>query len=211
MTFRMQGREIRERAEQLGGGATRRSSTRTTTSITRTGIRPSPPGSKVVSTDRTLAYLRALDADYWEGDAAGTLPNDTFADEHELADRRQDRAPDPPGPRPHRRRPRRALRRGPRAAHRRPVLQRHAIPNIDLEAGGSVQGMGGDARPRARARLRPGDPRTRPGDGSRRRWSRSRASCASSRQRRRGGRAQRRARSTTRRRTPRSTPTRATR
>ncbi len=84
MAFRMQGREVRERAEQLGGGAAQ--------AIINTHYHPDhthgnlafAPGLEVVSTDRTLAYLRKLDAEYWQGDAAGTLPNETFDAERVL-------------------------------------------------------------------------------------------------------------------------------
>lgn len=37
-------------------------------------------GTRVISTERTLSYLQTLDADFWTGDAARLLPNETFAD-----------------------------------------------------------------------------------------------------------------------------------
>jgi glyoxylase-like metal-dependent hydrolase (beta-lactamase superfamily II) len=38
-------------------------------------------GTRVVSTERTLSHLKALDADFWSDDRANLLPNDTFSDE----------------------------------------------------------------------------------------------------------------------------------
>ncbi len=84
MTFRMQGEEIRERAEDLGGGPV---TAIVNTHYHRDHTHGNPgfaPGTRVVATERTLAHLRARDAAYWEGDAALTLPSDTFADTHEL-------------------------------------------------------------------------------------------------------------------------------
>ncbi|MFP6837661.1 MAG: MBL fold metallo-hydrolase [Pseudomonadales bacterium] len=42
------------------------------------------PGTRVLSTERTLSHLKALDADFWSGDAAELLPNETFADRQTL-------------------------------------------------------------------------------------------------------------------------------
>lgn len=36
------------------------------------------PGTRIVSTARTKAWLETRDADYWEGDASVGLPNETF-------------------------------------------------------------------------------------------------------------------------------------
>ena len=40
-------------------------------------------GSRIFATERTLAYLKALDADYFAG-AEGTLPSETFEGEREV-------------------------------------------------------------------------------------------------------------------------------
>src|SRR5262249_59486640 len=71
--------------------------------------------------------------------------------------RRQDDPLDPPRPRPHRRRSRGAVRRRSRAPHGRPLFQR-PLSEHRPRGGWIDRGMGGDDRPRARARLRPRDP-----------------------------------------------------
>jgi len=84
MTFRMQGDRIRELAEQLGGGPVQ---VVMNTHWHRDHTHGNPafaPGTKIVSTERTLEHLRNRDAEYWTGAAAETLPNETFTDEHEL-------------------------------------------------------------------------------------------------------------------------------
>jgi glyoxylase-like metal-dependent hydrolase (beta-lactamase superfamily II) len=84
MTFALQGREVREHAEELAGPV--RAIVNTHYHLDHTHGNPAfAPGTAVVSTAKTRAYLDALDADYWQGDAAGTLPNQTFEDEHVLS------------------------------------------------------------------------------------------------------------------------------
>ena len=39
-----------------------------------------PEGIRVVSTARTLQHLQNRDGDYWQEEAAGLLPNETFRD-----------------------------------------------------------------------------------------------------------------------------------
>ena len=84
MTFRMQGEEIRELAEDLGGGPV---TAIVNTHYHRDHTHGNPgfaPGTRVVATERTLEHLRTRDAAYWDGEAALTLPSDTFSDTHEL-------------------------------------------------------------------------------------------------------------------------------
>ncbi len=85
MTFRFQGRQIRELAEELAGGPVQ-AIVNTHYHGDHTHGNPAfAAGLPVVATGQTLRYLRAFDAEYWQGDAAGALPNDTFDDRHELA------------------------------------------------------------------------------------------------------------------------------
>lgn len=84
MTFRMQGERVRELAERLGGGPVQ-AIVNTHYHRDHTHGNPAfPTGTRVVATDRTREHLLARDAGYWQGAAAGTLPNETFSREHEL-------------------------------------------------------------------------------------------------------------------------------
>jgi glyoxylase-like metal-dependent hydrolase (beta-lactamase superfamily II) len=138
MTFRMQGERIREEAERLAGGPVQ-VVLNTHYHRDHTHGNPAfPAGTRVVATERTRAHLLARDAAYWEGDAAGTLPNETFADEHEIR---------VGGKRV------RALHLGrghtdgdlvvlfveDRVIHLGDLLFHERYPNIDLEAGGSLR------------------------------------------------------------------------
>jgi len=138
MTFRMQGREVREKAEELGGGATR-VIINTHYHLDHTHGNPAfAPGLQIVSTDKTLAYLHALDASYWQGDAAGTLPNDTFADERVLQVGGKTIKLIHPG-RGHTDGDLVALFVEDRVLHTGDLFFNGRYPNIDLEAGGSVK------------------------------------------------------------------------
>jgi len=80
MTFKMQGSLIQEKAEQLTGKELVLL-VNTHYHLDHTHGNPGfDPGIQVVSTERTLSHLQALDADNWQGDAAKLLPNDTFTD-----------------------------------------------------------------------------------------------------------------------------------
>jgi len=84
MSFAMQGREIRELAERLGGGPVQALVNSHYHADHTHGNPGFAAGTRVVATRRTLDYLQFFDAGYWEGAAAATLPNDTFDDRHEL-------------------------------------------------------------------------------------------------------------------------------
>lgn len=85
MTFRMQGEEIRKRAEALTG---REVGVILNTHYHRDhthGNPAFPPGTRIISTKRTRELLGAFDSGYWSGDAAGTMPNETFDGSYEIA------------------------------------------------------------------------------------------------------------------------------
>ena len=138
MTFPIQGRRIRDLAERLGGGPTQ-AVVNTHYHVDHTHGNPAwPAGTRIVATERTRDYLERFDPDFWEGSAAGSAPNDLFKDSHEL------RIGD------------KTIRsyylgRGhtggdlvvlfveDRVLHTGDLFFNRRYPNIDLEAGGSVQ------------------------------------------------------------------------
>ena len=84
MTFGVQGAGIREKARELTG--------QDVTLIINThyhldhthGNPAFAPGTRVLSTERTLSHLETLDGDFWTGEAVSLLPNETFDDERTL-------------------------------------------------------------------------------------------------------------------------------
>ena len=84
MTFRMQGQEIRELAEELAGGPVQMVVNTHYHGDHTHGNPAFAPGTRILATERTLDHLRRLDAEYWEGDAALTLPSETVSDRHEV-------------------------------------------------------------------------------------------------------------------------------
>jgi len=138
MTFRMQGERIREEAERLTG---REVGVVVNTHYHRDhthGNPGFPAGTRVVSTVRTRELLDAFDAGYWKGEAAGTLPNETFDASHEITlGNKTVRAT--------------YLGRGhtsgdlvtlfveDRVIHLGDLFFNKRYPNIDLEAGGSIE------------------------------------------------------------------------
>jgi glyoxylase-like metal-dependent hydrolase (beta-lactamase superfamily II) len=138
MTFPIQGRRIRDLAERIGGGPTQ-AVVNTHYHADHTHGNPAwPAGTRIVATERTRAYLERFDPDFWEDSAAASAPNDLFTDSHEL------RIGD------------KTIRsyylgRGhtggdlvvlfveDRVLHTGDLFFNRQYPNIDLEAGGSVQ------------------------------------------------------------------------
>jgi cyclase len=140
MTFRIQGRRIRDKAEELGGPT--QAIINTHYHMDHTHGNPAwASGMRVVATERTLDYLRAIDGDYWEGDAAGTLPNETFDDEHVLRFGDKTVRLVHPG-RGHTDGDLVALFVEDRVLHTGDLFFNGRYPNIDLEAGGSVTEWG---------------------------------------------------------------------
>lgn len=85
MTFPMQGRQIREVATELTGADTVMI-INTHYHLDHTHGNPAfEPGTRVLSTERTLSHLNALDADFWAGEAAALKPNETFTDQQTLS------------------------------------------------------------------------------------------------------------------------------
>jgi glyoxylase-like metal-dependent hydrolase (beta-lactamase superfamily II) len=138
MSLRMQGEHIRETAEELTGREVA-VIVNTHYHLDHTHGNPGfPGGTRVVATRRTRELLDAFDAGSWEGDAARTLPNETFDDSHEIALGGKTV---------------RALHLGrghtsgdlvvlfveDRVLHTGDLFFNGRYPNIDLEAGGSVK------------------------------------------------------------------------
>ena len=84
MTFAMQGKLINAKVRELTGTDTALI-INTHYHLDHTHGNPGfTPGTRVISTERTLSHLTALDAGFWEGDAAQFLPNETFSDRQTL-------------------------------------------------------------------------------------------------------------------------------
>lgn len=141
MTFSLQGRQIRERAQDLGGAPV--------TTIINThyhmdhthGNPAFPPGIKVISTNRTLAHLRNRDADFWQGEASGTLPNETFQDNHVMRIGGKTIRLHHLG-RGHTDGDLVVFFTDDRVVHTGDLFFNGRYPTVDLEAGGSVQSWG---------------------------------------------------------------------
>jgi cyclase len=138
MTFPIQGRRIRDLAERLGGGPAQ-AVINTHYHVDHTHGNPAwPAGTRIVATELTRAYLDHFDSAFWEGSAAESAPNELFTDKHEM--RIGDKTV-----RSY------SLGRGhtagdlvvlfveDRVLHTGDLFFNRRYPNIDLEAGGSVQ------------------------------------------------------------------------
>ena len=138
MTFRAQGARIRELAERLSGGPVQ-AVLNTHYHMDHSHGNPGfPAGTRIVATQRTRGYMLEIDSDYWSGANAETLPNDTFEAERELRIGGKTI---------------RALHLGrghtggdlvvlfveDRVLHLGDLFFNGRYPNIDLEAGGSVE------------------------------------------------------------------------
>jgi glyoxylase-like metal-dependent hydrolase (beta-lactamase superfamily II) len=138
MTFVVQGRRIQELAERIAGGPTQAV---INTHYHRDHTHGNPAfaaGAKVVSTQRTRDYLMFFDADYWAGAAAGTVPNVTFDDRHELRIGGKTIRLYHLG-RGHTGGDLVVLFKEDRVVHAGDLVFNGRYPNIDLEAGGSVR------------------------------------------------------------------------
>lgn len=138
MTFRAQGARIRELAEKLAGSPVQ-AVINTHYHLDHSHGNPGfPPGTHVVATQRTLDYMLAFDGGYWSGDNAGTLPNDTFDSERELRIGGKTIRTLHLG-RGHTGGDLAVLFVEDRVLHLGDLLFEGRYPNVDLEAGGSVE------------------------------------------------------------------------
>ena len=84
MTFEIQGQQILKKAQELTGmPITLIINTHYHTDHTH-GNPAFPTGTRVVATERTLHHLHATDTEYFSGDAAALLPNETFSQFKEI-------------------------------------------------------------------------------------------------------------------------------
>jgi len=142
MSFPIQGRRIRNLAEQLGGGPTQVVINTHYHSDHTHGNPAWPTGTHIVATERTRAYLEHFDSSFWEGSAAGTLPNDLFEESRELVVGGKTIRLFHPG-RGHTGGDLVVLFVEDRVLHTGDLFFDRLYPNIDLEAGGSVQQWAG--------------------------------------------------------------------
>ena len=137
-TLPMQGERIRETARELTGMDTVLL-INTHYHIDHTHGNPAfEPGTRVLSTERTLSHLQALDADFWRGEAARLMPNETFSDRMalELGGKTIELIHPGVG---HTDGDLVVLFKDENVIHTGDLMFNHFYPNIDLEAGGSVQ------------------------------------------------------------------------
>ncbi len=139
MTFGIQGDHIRETARELTGMPTVMV-INTHYHLDHTHGNPAfEPGTRVLSTERTLKYLLTVDADFWQGGAAELMPNETFSDRQTLfvGDKKIDLVHPGPG---HTDGDLVVIFVDEGVAHLGDLFFNGHYPNIDLEAGGTVQG-----------------------------------------------------------------------
>ena len=139
MTFGIQGTGIREKARELTGSEVALI-INTHYHLDHTHGNPSfAPGTRVLSTERTLSHLQTLDADFWTGEAAKLLPNETFEDRRTLTVGGKQILLVHPG-KGHTDGDLVAVFVDERVIHMGDLLFNGHYPNIDLEAGGTVTG-----------------------------------------------------------------------
>jgi len=138
MTFKMQGSLIREQAEQLTGKEVVLL-VNTHYHLDHTHGNPGfKPGIQIVSTQRTLSHLKVLDATNWQGEDAKLLPNDTFIDKKQFKFGNKTITLLHPG-RGHTDGDLVVLFEEDKTIVTGDLFFNQHYPNIDLEAGGSVQ------------------------------------------------------------------------
>jgi cyclase len=137
MTFSMQGKVIREMAQEITGEPVVMI-INSHYHLDHTHGNPAfDPGTRVVSTERTLHHLQQQDADYFSGDAAKLLPGETFSNEQVLKVGNKTIWLIQPG-RGHTDGDLVALFVEDKTLHTGDLFFNKHYPNIDLEAGGSI-------------------------------------------------------------------------
>jgi glyoxylase-like metal-dependent hydrolase (beta-lactamase superfamily II) len=138
MTLPLQGERIRELARELTGQETVMI-INTHYHLDHTHGNPAfEPGTRVLSTERTLSHLNALDQGFWLDDAAALLPNETFTDRHTLSIGGKTLELVHPGP-GHTDGDLVVVFTDENTIHMGDLHFNGHYPNIDLEAGGTVQ------------------------------------------------------------------------
>lgn len=139
MTFPLQGSRIRQVAQELTGAETVLI-INTHYHLDHTHGNPAFAfGTRVLSTERTLEHLEALDGEFWSGDAAALMPNETFTDRQTLTvgDKTMDLIHAGRG---HTDGDLVVVFREEAVLHAGDLLFMGHYPNIDLEAGGTILG-----------------------------------------------------------------------
>ena len=138
MTLSYQGERIRDIAEELTGSAVVMI-INSHYHLDHTHGNPAfPVGTRVLSSARTLDHLNALDAEYFSGSASALLPNETFSATRRLQVGNKNLTLYSPG-RGHTDGDIVVLFEQERVVHAGDLFFNKHYPNIDLEAGGSVQ------------------------------------------------------------------------
>jgi cyclase len=138
MTFGIQGSRIRDVARELTGADTALI-INTHYHLDHTHGNPAfAAGTRVLSTERTLSHLRALDGDFWTGDAAQLMPNETFTERQTLLFGGKTLELVHPGP-GHTDGDLVVVFVDEGVIHMGDLLFNNHYPNIDLEAGGTVR------------------------------------------------------------------------
>ncbi len=137
MTLGVQGSGIRRKARELTGQEVALI-INTHYHLDHTHGNPSfAAGTRVLSTERTLSHLKALDAEFWTGEAAALMPNETFEDQRALSIGGKNIVLLHPG-RGHTDGDLVVVFVEERVIHMGDLHFQNHYPNIDLEAGGTV-------------------------------------------------------------------------
>ena len=141
MTFAMQGTRLRHIAEELTGEPVVLVINTHYHSDHTHGNPGFQPGTRVVSTARTLEHLQQIDAAYWTGDAAALLPNQTFTNNLDIHLGTKTLQLMHPG-RGHTDGDLVVVFVEDETLHTGDLFFNHRYPNIDLDAGGTARGWG---------------------------------------------------------------------